>query len=69
MDELKKCPFCGGKAESYYRWNDRKKVWYAFAQCTVCYSIGHTYSSEEEPDEESDIWEKVAEAWNMRAPE
>ena len=24
---------------------------------------------EEEPDEESDIWEKVAEAWNMRAPE
>lgn len=68
MSELKRCPFCGGEATAYYKWNYRKSVWFAYAQCTVCYAIGHSYATSEEPDDDdSEVWRDVANAWNMRS--
>ena len=69
MEELKKCPFCGGNAEGFYKWNYSKRVYFAYAQCTICHAIGHSYAQSDEPSGDDQIWDKVAAAWNMRTPE
>lgn len=69
MDELKKCPFCGGEAEAVYRYNRYKRVWFTFVRCTICSACGHSYATDEEPDTDSPIWDKAEGAWNMRAAE
>lgn len=57
MDELKPCPFCGGKAtiRYYYEWN--KYVGHIpifYVQCTIC---GFNTT-------DTGIEEKTIEAWN-----
>lgn len=56
MDELKPCPFCGGKAkirsEKYWQPNVRRNV-----ICTNCFANTGWYKTEDE----------AIEAWNRRA--
>lgn len=69
MDNLKRCPFCGGEAEAVYRYNRYKRVWFSFVRCTICSATGHSYAQDTAPDDDDPVWEKVAGAWNMRTPE
>lgn len=73
MNELKRCPFCGGEAEISYSVDAfLGKCWYV--RCTDCYSHGTgVYESVRklEPEEEyaaiMGAWEKAIKAWNRRA--
>lgn len=71
MDELKRCPFCGGKAEMCNSVGGLGKFWYV--RCKKCYSRGsEVYESRRklEPEEEyaaiKGAWEKAIKAWNRR---
>ena len=72
MDELKRCPFCGGEAEMSNS-VDRflGKFWYA--KCKKCcsrgpgvYESGRDLKPEEEYAAIKGAWEKAIEAWNRR---
>ncbi len=75
MDELKKCPFCGGEAEMCNSMDKLLgKFWYI--RCKKCYSRGSgIYESGRnlEPEEEyaaiKGAWENAIEAWNKRVGE
>ena len=56
MNEIKDCPFCGGKAKMTGGWNQASR----FIQCTVCLTAGAT----------GDVWnkDKLIAAWNRRVP-
>lgn len=75
MNDLKPCPFCGGKAEICSDVNRiMGKFWYI--RCKKCYCRGSgIYESGRklEPQEEYaaiiGAWEKAIESWNRRAGE
>ena len=70
-DDLKKCPFCGGKAEFFFR-GDERKGGYLSVRCVTCKaSAGLTYyRGEPVYNWENTIGaEKVAYAWNRRESE
>lgn len=60
MNDLKPCPFCGGKAKLIYRKP------FSAVQCTQCLSAANTCVDEYE---EGDGRKKAIEAWNKRASE
>ena len=69
MNELKECPFCGGKAWINSSWANKKKYYMVYAKCNICGSQGKIFVSKENPEETN--WENEAccsavEAWNMR---
>ena len=72
MDDIKKCPFCGGHAElcanDIMRGEARGKC-FVFVKCEICRAQGKTFLSNEDPDECN--WENRAclsaiKAWNLR---
>lgn len=56
VEEIKPCPFCGGKAEIDYLWYNRN---YPGVRCNDCGAYVFAYNSEE----------KAIEKWNKRANE
>ena len=69
MEELKKCPFCGGKACATANYSKRRNVYYVFIKCDVCGAQGKAYISEEDPAQNE--WQSIAcedaqNAWNLR---
>ena len=65
MEELKKCPFCGGKAELITNRSDLTSNAWSKVRCKSCYAetkkyyIAHEYSSDD----------LAVDAWNRRAYE
>lgn len=62
MDELKRCPFCGGKVKMYKRWNKQElgmDYWVVCesSKCPVTPSLDPPLGTKEE----------AIEAWNTRA--
>ena len=65
MDELKPCPFCGGKAKLYAtitRTYPNHCKHYCY--CEKCYATGESFSDLE--NDGSSVF-KAIEAWNRRA--
>ena len=54
MNEIKDCPFCGGKAKMTSGWNQGSRL----IRCTVCLVTGAI----------GDVWnkDKLIAAWNRR---
>ena len=72
MDNLKKCPHCGGAACLNSSYSYRARSYFVFVKCFVCGSQGKIYNSEQDPEQEE--WNnaaciKAVEAWNMRTDE
>ena len=59
MVELKKCPFCGGKAELKLMHGFRREVIAAFVYCTECGASMLSYA----------LVRTAIEAWNRRVEE
>lgn len=77
MEELKRCPHCGGIAVITWDSDMEDDCSYLFAECMVCGARGKRYfaAATEVFDENSNFEEKyptanslAAEAWNMRTP-
>lgn len=60
MEELKKCPFCGGEAKvEYFKSINNVEIVAAEVMCTKCRASSGTYRTKEE----------AIEAWNRRVEE
>ena len=65
MEELKPCPFCGGKAAiRTSTTNTIPKHARAYCYCKKCLSIGRPFDDDE--DDGTCVF-KAVEAWNTRA--
>lgn len=54
-EQLKTCPFCGGKAETEAVWdNETEKEWY-YVHCKSCYAATDWYDTEQYA---IDLWNK-----------
>lgn len=62
MEQLKKCPFCGG--EAYLESSKVRKGYEAVVQCTCCIIAMETITY----DEENEAVQKAITAWNTRKP-
>ena len=73
MEELRRCPFCGGEAEICSAFTDKFLGKYGYVRCKTCYSRGSgIYESrkELEPNQEyeaiKEAWDKAIKSWNRR---
>lgn len=71
MDELKPCPFCGGKAIEFARNGRRYNNWIVFVKCEVCEAQTRVKRACGDPDDDPEFWEQgpvqaVKDAWNRR---
>lgn len=69
MEELKPCPFCGGKAKLYSGWDNGKelrKSYWAIVKCTQCGIVGKNCHNKG-PIEDIELL--TIESWNRRAYE
>ena len=57
MEELKRCPFCGGFSRLKAEYNHRYDQWYFYAECTQC-GVEQKYYSMSRED--------AIEEWNRR---
>lgn len=63
-EELKKCPFCGGKAElSRGNKSSCNSVIISFVRCKDCGAVGQKFEINSKYSSD----EKAIEAWNRRA--
>ena len=72
MNNIKRCPHCGGAACLNSNYSFRSRTYFVFVKCIVCGSQGKIYNSEECTEVEE--WNnepciKAVEAWNMRTEE
>lgn len=68
MDELKRCPFCGGRASMFYR--EGRHGLFGYVQCEECEAKTRTKTVYGEPDNPK-FWEQapyyeLATIWNKR---
>lgn len=69
MQEIKKCPFCGGDGELTQRYNTRYRNYFLFVACNLCGGQGKIFSSDEDVTEsnwKTNACERAVKAWNMR---
>ncbi len=67
MEEIKRCPFCGGKGYLMIDRGKKNKLFYIHVKCNNCNAQGKTYFTQDNPDTGNP--EEVAmaiSAWNMR---
>lgn len=74
MNDLKPCPFCGGKAEICSGFENKFLGKYWYVRCISCYSRGSGIfesMKELQPNQEYEaikrVWDKAIKAWNGRA--
>ena len=70
MTQLKKCPFCDGKALLTRSYSAKKEWFYAFVFCTECGSRGRSFRSFDDPAEhweDNDAALGAVRTWNMRS--
>lgn len=63
MEEIKKCPFCGGEAKVRRDDMRRGEKEIVYVRCTSCHATGHKFVEDGDYDDYSD---KAIEAWNRR---
>ena len=67
---IKKCPHCGGEGFLGWNYSYKSRSWFVFVRCDICGAQGKTYTSKEEPeDETSTAAQSAIVAWNMRYKE
>lgn len=66
MNELKPCPFCGGKAEERYRWFEAKLV--LSVECPICNARKaiSIYDDNATGEKVKETMRYAYEAWNKR---
>jgi hypothetical protein len=67
-NDLKSCPFCGGKADVYSN-PGRRYTWFIYCACEMCGARGKTYATKINPSEHNwntDDVKCAKRAWNMR---
>ena len=70
--KIKRCPFCGSKADLIQQYNDRLKTYFLRVECQMCGARGGTTSTKE--DVNNDNWQenkhckKAVALWNNRLP-
>ena len=75
MQELKKCPHCGGNCDIYQYYNHKQGVWFVEVKCDMCGARGKTVScGKGKPSPSQTDWtcnavERAISAWNMRYKE
>jgi len=68
MQEIKKCPFCGGDGELTQRYNYRHGNYFVFVACSLCNAQSKTFTSDDDAEHgewQSKACEKAVNAWNM----
>ena len=69
MKKIKRCPFCGGKADLFANYNRRNDIYYIYVCCKECSAQGAPFKTAQDPVAEE--WDNVTcdnaiNAWNMR---
>ena len=70
MEEIKHCPFCGGKADLWSHW--WKRGYLTYVECEICSAQSKTFLLGKELDEnwyESTSSKKAIAFWNRRVKE
>lgn len=69
MDELKRCPFCGGSANVVKRRDPKQERWYVFVQCLKCRAESQSWSVRASDDYDIAMErasQRVTKWWNNR---
>lgn len=67
MQNIKKCPFCGGDGELMQRLNARYRNYFVFVACNLCNAQSKVFPSDDDASEcgwESKACDKAVKAWN-----
>ena len=67
MNDIKRCPFCGGKAEIETKYSAPNGAYYSAVTCTKCHSRSKTAKTTNEP--EIGELRNIIVRWNSRVPE
>ncbi len=68
MEEIRRCPFCGGRGYVVTSKAKRKELYYTCVKCSICGSKGKTIFSDSDPEKEGAEEKQICiEAWNKRA--
>lgn len=68
--ELKKCPFCGGKAMLNEKYNPKTRLTFTEVICLVCGGRGKTAIYNKNYDYQKErAYETAVSAWNLRSEE
>ena len=69
-EELKPCPFCGGRAAVTFSHSERKHRYYLCVTCQECNAKSRSFSSFQNPESiHSDAERLAAMLWNRRTGE
>lgn len=70
--KIKRCPFCGSKADLLQQYNDKLGIYFLRVECRICGARSGTTSTKEDARksnwEENKHCEKVVAFWNNRIP-
>lgn len=70
--KIKRCPFCGSKADLLQQYDDKLGVYFLCVECTICGARSRTTIIKEEIvkaiGKKTDIVKKVVALWNNRTP-
>ena len=72
MENIKKCPFCGGAGILTENFSFKTRSYFIFVKCQLCGAQSKTYASltdAEADDWQSEACEKAIAAWNTRTAE
>lgn len=67
MNEIKKCPFCGGDAEIETQYSVNNDMYYSAVTCTKCHARSRTAKTTMQP--EIDQLHRIIKRWNSRVAE
>ena len=68
MDDIKKCPFCGGEAELHSIYSEKAEKYYIYVQCCKCWAKAMTINNESPAGWgiENKAGVEAIRAWNRR---
>lgn len=70
--KIKRCPFCGSKADLLQQYNDKLGVYFLRVECTICGARSGTTIIKEDASKsnwkENRYCKKVVALWNNRTP-
>lgn len=68
MEELKKCPFCGGDASIVNSYSQIRKRIFVYVRCDICLAQGKTFTTGKnaEMGENNPANKYAVNAWNIR---